>query len=115
MVEAARYSVLVLAVLVLVGGIIGFKKANSKASLIAGIASSIMLGICFGLTLAFPLIGLIAAFVVSLCLDVVFGIRLHKTKKFMPAGMMLICISIMQLIVASAMFSGSFATPVAPN
>lgn len=39
----AQGSILVLSMIILVGGIMGFKKAKSKASLIAGIISSVLL------------------------------------------------------------------------
>ena len=42
MLEIAKTSVLVLAVMVLVGGIMGFVKAKSKASIISGVISSIL-------------------------------------------------------------------------
>lgn len=94
----------VLAVLMLVGGVIGFKKAKSKASLISGIVSCILLGVCFAVTLSQQSAGLMGGFVVTCLLDVVFIIRLSKTKKFMPAGMMLIVVVITQAILGMALF-----------
>lgn len=73
-------------VLLLIGGVVGFLKAKSKVSLIM---SSV-----FAAVLA--LINLKAINVehltdILLCvLIVVFAIRLTKTKKFMPAGLMII-------------------------
>ena len=87
--DLPRNSLLILSVFVLVGGVIGYTKAKSKASLIAGVISSVLLGAAFAVTLTHPHIGLIAGTVVTCLLDIVFGIRLAKTKKFMPAGLLL--------------------------
>ncbi len=76
--------------LMIVGGIIGFKKAGSKASLIGGSACAILI---FGsLALAFLVnlsVGFGAAFVALIVPEVIMGKRFAATKKFMPAGMIL--------------------------
>ena len=73
-------------VLLVLGGLMGFLKAKSKPSLIASAA--------FAGALALVNTGVInwppAADVLLVLLLVVFGIRYGKTKKFMPAGMMII-------------------------
>jgi uncharacterized membrane protein (UPF0136 family) len=96
----ALYSLPVVALLVAVGGIMGFVKAQSKASLIAGIASGLLLLLAFFLALN-SANGLFLAAIVNLALIIVFGIRLKKTGKFMPAGLMLvICAVDLALVVA---------------
>lgn len=72
--------------LLLVGGIMGWVKAKSKMSLIASTGFAILLALCALGTIADPIVPKI---LLGLLL-VVFGMRLAKTKKFMPAGMMLI-------------------------
>lgn len=99
MFDAARISILVYAVLVGVGGVMGFVKAQSKASLISGVVSAILLAACYLITSPERQIGLLLAAVVSILLLVVFSIRLAKTKKFMPSGMMLV----MSLIEAAVL------------
>jgi len=73
-------------VLLVVGGLIGFLKAKSKVSLI--------MSVTFAALLVLAARGIIfQPYVVDILLAallVVFGIRLAKTKKFMPSGMMLI-------------------------
>ena len=73
-------------VLLLVGGLFGFFKGKSKVSLIMSAAFAAALILCA--------IGIIfqpnVADILMAVLLVVFAIRLAKTKKFMPAGMMLI-------------------------
>ena len=72
------------AILLIVGGVIGFKKAGSKVSLYAGVIS----GVVVGIGICMQSLGLICA--VSLLLTGSFAVRLVKTKKFMPSGMLLI-------------------------
>ncbi len=97
--DLARNSLLILSVFVLVGGVIGYTKANSKPSLIAGVISSVLLGASFAVTLTHPTIGIIAGAVVTFLLDIVFGIRLAKTRQFMPAGMLLsLCIVVTAIL-----------------
>ena len=76
-------------VLLLVGGLIGFLKAGSKVSLITSAVSAAAL-----ILTAIP--GLLApgfarglADAIMAALLVVFAIRLGKTRKFMPSGLML--------------------------
>jgi uncharacterized membrane protein (UPF0136 family) len=87
---AAQASVLVYALLVLGGGIMGFKKAKSKPSLIAGLISAALLTSAFAMTMIDFKAGLLIADIVALALLLVFIIRLAKTKKFMPSGLMVI-------------------------
>lgn len=74
----------------IVGGIVGYTKAKSKPSLISGTISGILLIVSAYLQLQTLGIGLILAQIITLLLVVVFGIRLSKTRKFMPAGLMLL-------------------------
>jgi uncharacterized membrane protein (UPF0136 family) len=71
--------------LLLAGGMMGFLKAGSKVSLITSVISAAILALC-ALRLVFKDY---MADVVMVMLLVVFAVRLVKTKKFMPSGMML--------------------------
>jgi len=90
LIEAAKIVLLVLSVLVLVGGIIGFVKAKSKASIIAGVISAILLGGSYVYSLTDAKRGLIAGDVVCLLLAIMFRVRWRISKKFMPSGMLAI-------------------------
>jgi uncharacterized membrane protein (UPF0136 family) len=97
-----QYTIIVLAVLVIAGGVMGFKKAGSKASLISGTVSGLLLAACFGFSFVQIEPALIGALVLMVALDVVFAIRLMKTKKFMPAGLMIVLVTLSEVMVLIA-------------
>ena len=75
-------------VLLVVGGMIGFLKAKSKVSLVtSAIAAGLLILTTIGLFE--PAVARALADIIMAALLVVFAIRLTKTKKFMPSGMML--------------------------
>jgi uncharacterized membrane protein (UPF0136 family) len=73
-------------VLLLAGGLMGFIKAKSKASLIMSSIFAVLLALCATAVIR-PFY--IADFVVGFLL-VFFGMRFAKGKKFMPSGLMLV-------------------------
>lgn len=79
---------LVFGVFILFGGVMGYR-AGSKASLIAGSASGALLIAAFLLSYSNLVAGLWVGTVVGLVLCVTTGMRLAKTGKFMPSGMLL--------------------------
>ena len=72
-------------VLLLVGGFMGFIKAGSKISLITSGISAALLALC-----ALGILGMNVAVAIVALLVIVFIMRLAKTKKFMPSGMMIV-------------------------
>ena len=86
--------------LALVGGLIGYQQARSKMSLISGSISGVLLIIAGVLLVQNNSVGLWLSKIISLILVAVFVSRLVKTKKFMPAGLM--------VIVGVATFIASF-------
>jgi uncharacterized membrane protein (UPF0136 family) len=107
MADLAPYSILVLSIIMLLGGVMGFVKGKSKPSLIAGVVSSILLGICFYLTTTALTTGLIGALLVSAALDLVFAMRLKKTGKFMPSGMLLLIVVLFQGLIVVGLLQSS--------
>jgi uncharacterized membrane protein (UPF0136 family) len=75
--------------LLIVGGLIGFLKGKSKISLNMSIGFAAALAVC-NINVLEPKLARSIADVLMVILLIVFGMRLAKTKKFMPAGMMLI-------------------------
>ena len=75
-------------ILAIVGGVIGYVQAQSKVSLISGSISGLLLIISGVSQLQGQAWGLILATAVTAILVIVFAVRLAKTRKFMPAGLM---------------------------
>lgn len=78
------------ALIILLGGMMGYQKAHSYSSLIVGTISAILLfGCSIGMfrksTLAYSL-----ALALILALMLFFGYRFALTGKFMPSGMMIL-------------------------
>src|SRR5437667_3437287 len=73
-------------ILLVVGGLIGFLKAGSKISLIMSVSFAAVLSLCAAHIIFQPYV----ADIFLAALLVVFGLRLSKTKKFMPSGLMLV-------------------------
>lgn len=94
--EIARVGIAVYAVLMAGGGIGAFLKSGSKPSVISGVVSGVLLGVAYAKD------NVTAALVLAGVLGVVFTLRLVKTKKFMPAGLLLIL-----SVIAAAFFAAS--------
>lgn len=74
----------------IIGGIVGYIQAESKVSLISGTISGIlMLFFSYWMNRGFEWAFLIAN-IITFMLILVFSLRLKKTGKFMPAGLMVI-------------------------
>src|SRR5262245_60797777 len=85
----AIWLILVFAIVMLGGGVMGYKTAGSRASLIAGTVSAALLAGAFLLArYSNSAQGLLMATGISICLAIVFAIRLAKTRKLMPSGML---------------------------
>ncbi|MFK8181770.1 MAG: TMEM14 family protein [Phormidesmis sp.] len=96
-IPVAAITTLIYGLLSIGGGAMGYQKARSQVSLISGLISGLLLLIGAYLLFGGVLAGLFLSGVVSLLLVIVFVIRLVKTKKFMPAGLM-VAFGIMNLI-----------------
>ena len=77
-------------VLLLVGGLIGFFKAGSKVSLVTSAIAAALLVLTRVHGIFQPSFGRSLADIIMAVLLVVFAIRLAKTKKFIPSGLMLV-------------------------
>jgi len=77
-------------ILLLAGGLIGFLKAGSKVSLVTSAVAAAALVMSAIPGLLGPALARGLADAIMAVLLVVFAIRLGKTRKFMPSGLMLI-------------------------
>jgi len=73
-------------ILLVIGGLIGFFKGKSQVSLMMSVGFAAALSLCAAGIIFQPYV----ADILLAALLVVFAMRLVKTKKFMPAGMMLL-------------------------
>jgi uncharacterized membrane protein (UPF0136 family) len=77
-------------VIIILGGIMGFVKVGSKASLISGVGMGLALLVCgYGVSRG-SVDSLMVAVVIAALLLVIFAIRFAKTKRFMPGGLLAI-------------------------
>lgn len=88
--QIATWSILIYALLVLLGGVMGYLKAKSKASLFSGLGSGIGLLVSWIVCRQAAMPGLGLATLIALVLFVVFILRFLKTRAFMPAGLMMV-------------------------
>jgi len=100
--EAARIYFFVFGALTIVGGIVGYLKAGSVASIIAGSITGVLLLVAAFLLPEHRTIGLATALIVSLLLAAQFVPKFLQTGRVMPAGLMSIlsAIGIIAVIVA---------------
>jgi uncharacterized membrane protein (UPF0136 family) len=102
MLELARFYFFLFGVLTIAGGVMGFVKAKSRPSLIAGSISGIALlgaGYLVG-TGTSTRVGLFLGLVVSFALAGRFVGTFRKSKKIMPAGLMAV-LGIVGIVVSA--------------
>ncbi len=103
---AITWLILVYALLVAIGGIIGYVKAKSNQSLISGLGSGVALAAAWYVSLQDLTVGLALAAAIALALVIVFALRFKATSKFMPAGLL----AILSLAATAVFAIGWFTT-----
>ncbi len=101
----APWLLLLYALLVIAGGVLGYVKVQSKASLISGLISGTALLIAWGLTFQRYTLGMGLATGFAIALLIVFALRFRKTQKFMPAGLLASLSGVMAVVFAIATWS----------
>ncbi len=89
---------LVYALLMLAGGIVGYAKAGSMPSLVTGIASAVVLVLCWVLARQSAAAGFGLGAVACFALSLFFLYRVRTTGKAMPSGGLL-AISVIALVL----------------
>jgi uncharacterized membrane protein (UPF0136 family) len=97
--EAAKIYFIVFGALTIIGGIVGYTKAGSVASIIAGSITGVLLLVAAFLLPEHRMVGLATALIVSLLLAAQFVPKFLRTGRVMPAGMMSI-LSVIGIIAA---------------
>jgi len=100
--EATKIYFIVFGVLTIAGGIVGYVKAGSVASIIAGSITGVLLLAAAFLLPEHRMVGLATALIVSLLLAAQFIPKFLRTGRVMPAGIMsvLSVIGVIVVIVA---------------
>ena len=96
------------ALLLGVGGVLGFVRARSLPSLIAGLLSAVAAGVAVAVSFREPRTGFGLGWALALGLAVLFGSRLARTRKFMPAGLVGLA-SVVVLVVLSVLLAAPAA------
>jgi uncharacterized membrane protein (UPF0136 family) len=97
----AKIYFIIFGILTTAGGIVGYAKAGSVISIIAGSISGVLLLVAAFLLPEHQVAGLIIALVVSLLLAGQFVPKFFSTHKVMPAGLMSV-LSVIGIVVALA-------------
>lgn len=97
--DGTRIYFFVFGALTIIGGIIGYVKAGSVPSIIAGAITGLLLIIAAAIMPEHRAAGLATAFIISFLLAAQFVPKLIRTGKVMPAGMMSV-LSVIGLVVA---------------
>ncbi len=108
MLDLVRAYLLLFGVVTIAGGVIGFVRAKSTASLVAGgISGGLLVFAAYAIPVfdPRPRTGLLLGLVVSLALAARFGMAFRKTRKAMPAGLIAALAIAGVLLTAAALVS----------
>ncbi|HLW36594.1 MAG TPA: TMEM14 family protein [Chthoniobacterales bacterium] len=97
--DATQIYFLIFGVLTIVGGVIGYVKAGSLPSIIAGTITGVLLLVAGWILPTNRAVGLVIALIISILLAVQFVPKLIRTGKVMPAGLMSV-LSVIGIVVA---------------
>jgi uncharacterized membrane protein (UPF0136 family) len=103
MLAAAKVYFIIFGMLTVAGGVVGYFKAGSVVSIIAGSISGLLLLAAALLLPEHRAVGLIIGLIVSLLLIAQFLPKFFRTGKVMPAGLMSL-LSLVGMIVAIAVW-----------
>ncbi|MCZ6635350.1 MAG: TMEM14 family protein [bacterium] len=90
MIQTAQVVLGIYGMLLIVGGVMGMVKAGSLVSMIAGGISGVVALVGLWISLSDPATGFLVGALLALLLTGMFVNRFMATRKFMPAGMVLI-------------------------
>lgn len=103
--QILAWSIFGYALIVGIGGVFGYMKAKSTKSLLAGLISGVILLIAWFLATKTPTVGLGLATLMAAVLLVVFITRFIRTRKFMPAGMMMLLNLVAMVVFLAGWFN----------
>lgn len=89
----------VYAVLLIVGGLVGFLKARSTPSLVAGLISGALAGGCVAVSGSNRMLGYGLGLALAMIMGIVFAMRYTRSRKAMPSGLL----ALISLVVVIAL------------
>src|SRR5262245_43457533 len=96
--EQTAIEIWVFGIIMVVGGIVGYVKVGSKASLLSGVGMGLALLACGYGVWRHSERCLDVAEVIAALLVVLFAVRYAKTRRFMPAGMLAV-LSLLAVVI----------------
>ena len=103
--NAAQWALIVYGAFLILGGVLGYvlPKKPSKISLIMGVASGVLTLAAWLVSRTAPFEGYVLGLVVTAGVGAIMFLRLQKTKKFMPSGMLVLLSLIVVVLLALAL------------
>lgn len=103
---AGQVTLGIYAVLLAAGGVLGFVKAGSRPSLVAGLGSATVAVVCLVIAALGSSIGIWLGVALAVALDGLFTYRFLKSRKFMPSGMMaIVSVAVVAILLIAAVSS----------
>lgn len=102
MAQLAQTALAIYGVLLILGGVMGKVKGNSSTSLVAGTVTGTVALVGFWTSLHDPMNGFMIGAMVGLMLTGIFISRFVRSRKFMPAGLILILSLIVGILCVMA-------------
>lgn len=87
------------AVTLVIGGLGGWRVSGSRLSFTAGLGSAAALAVAYRISLTMPFGGYLLAAIIAAVLAIVFSLRLQKTKKILPSGLLLLLSAVTAMVM----------------
>lgn len=101
--NAFQIVLLLYAIIIAAGGVMGYTQAQSMVSLVNGLVAAALLLLGLGLSFRNPAAGFGLSAVVALALGLFFAYRFFTTGKWMPGGMTMILSAIAFIVMVLAL------------
>jgi len=86
----ASLAILVYAAILVIGGFIGWRLSGDRMRFTSSLISAAMLTIAYRLSRISPRAGYLMGMAITVILTVMFAVRLKKTRKLVPSGILLL-------------------------
>lgn len=111
MLGTARIALMVYGLILIAGGAIGYVRAGSLVSLVAGVVFGLAAMAAGALAFRSPSAGLVMGFALSLTVGALFAWRFISTRALMPAGITLVLSVLMVISLTFALQATRSAPP----